>query len=186
MLGNHQDSDFRRRSARRRLQRGATLFEAAMMMMIFLTLIFAVCGFGHALYVYHALNTAAKEGTRWAAVNGETCADDNTCTTPASASDIQTHVQNSLPASIDQSKANVTAQFLAPTPPVGSPGPPAVCTVAVPSTTNPAKKVGPFSNYPGCTVEVTIVYPYTFIFPALFQSNNTIQMSTTSEMVIVH
>lgn len=170
------------RHSRRGSQRGATLFEAAMMMMIFLTLIFAICAFGHALYVYHALNTAAKEGARWASVNGQTCNNDGSCTytNGAQTSDIQTYVQNSLPASINQSTANVTASFVAPT------GSPAVCTAAVPSVANPAVTVGPYNNYPGCTVQVTIVYPYTFIFPALFQSNSTIQMSTTSEMVIVH
>jgi hypothetical protein len=148
-----------------------------MMIMVFLTLIFGICGFGHALYVYHALNESAKEGTRWAAVNGYTCSNDSSCTfaTGAAASDIQTFVQNSFPASIDPSKATVAASFSAPA------GAPPVCTSSVTTTSG---TVGPFSNYPGCTVRVTINYTYNFLFPLI--SNNALNMSTTSEMVIAH
>jgi len=166
----------KRRMAR---SRGATLFEAAMMMMVFLTLVFGICGFGHALYVYHALNNAAKEGARWAAVNGYLCNNDSSCTfaNGAQASDIQTFVQNSFPASIDPSKATVTASFTAPS------GAPPVCTSDIlngSGTVIQAKE----ANYPGCTVKVKIEYTYTFLFPLI--SNNTLNMSTTSEMVIAH
>ena len=169
-----------RLSKRRNAQsRGATLFEAAMMMMIFLTLVFGICGFGHALYVYHALNNAAKEGARWAAVNGYLCNNDSSCSfaNGAQASDIQSYVQNSLPASVDSSKATVTASFTAPS------GAPPVCTSDIKDGSGNVIQAKE-ANYPGCTVKVNIQYTYTFLFPLI--SNNTLNMSTTSEMVIAH
>ena len=45
-------------------QRGAALVEYAFVVMFFLSLLFGMSGFGHFLYVYHAINSAAKEGTR--------------------------------------------------------------------------------------------------------------------------
>src|SRR4029077_8711371 len=57
----------------RRSERGATLVEYAFVFILFLTLIFGISGFGHALYVYHHVNNAAKEATRYAAVRGYLC-----------------------------------------------------------------------------------------------------------------
>jgi len=45
-----------------RSQRGAALVEYAFVLILFLSLLFGISGFGHALYVYHAINNAAKEG----------------------------------------------------------------------------------------------------------------------------
>jgi Flp pilus assembly protein TadG len=170
--------------ARRGSQRGASLVEYAFVVVLSLTVLFGASGFGHALYVYHALNNAAKEGTRWAAVNGKTCSDDSSCSGtngmnngPATTSDIQTYVSNQLPSGVDSSQATVTATFLAPT------GSPPVCTTAVTDVTTGAL-IGPYNNYPGCTIKVEVDYTYSFIFP--FISTSQINMSSTSEMVIIH
>jgi len=170
--------------ARRGSQRGASLVEYAFILILSLTLLFGASGFGHALYVYHALNNAAKEGTRWAAVNGKTCSDDSSCNGTngmnngaASTTDIQTYVKSQLPAAVDSTQATIIATFLAPT------GSPPVCTIAVTDVKTGAL-IGPYSNYPGCTVKVEVDYTYNFIFP--FIATSPISMSSTSEMVIIH
>lgn len=184
-----------------RRQHGAALVEYAFVVIIFFSLIFGITGFGHALYVYHAINNAAKEGTRWAAVNGATCGNssggiigDNTCdgtngmnNGPASRGQIETYVKNSLPASVQVSNAYVHADFLPP-----ASGLPALCTNPVTppgGTTIPATE-----NYPGCTVSVTISYAYVFYFPLVPVTNTTTApctvagycMTVTSEMIIAH
>jgi Flp pilus assembly protein TadG len=171
---------------RGRSQRGAALVEYAFVLILFLSLLFGISGFGHALYVYHAINNAAKEGTRWAAVNGHNCNNDLTCdgtngmnNLPASKAQIESYVAAHLPPSLDSSSATVTANFLADS------GSPPVCTVAVADPTGPpGSKVGPFDNYPGCTVQVTVQYTYNFMFPLIHTSP--VNMSVTSEMVIAH
>jgi Flp pilus assembly protein TadG len=167
----------------RRDERGAALVEYAFIMILFLTLLFGIAGFGHALYVYHALNHSAKEGARWASVNGHLCNDDNSCngangmnSNEASATDIQNHVLTTLAPSIDSTKATVTATFTAPS------GSPDVCTLTVKDKTG--ANYGPYANYPGCTVVVRVDYPYDFIFP--FIRTTSLNMSSTSEAVISH
>jgi Flp pilus assembly protein TadG len=162
---------------------GAALVEYAFIMILFLTLLFGIAGFGHALYVYHALNHSAKEGARWASVNGHLCNQDNTCngangmnSNEASPTDIENHVLTTLAPSIDSSKATVIAAFTAPS------GSPDVCTLTVKDTTG--ANYGPFANYPGCTVTVRVDYPYDFIFP--FIRTTSLNMSSTSEAVISH
>jgi Flp pilus assembly protein TadG len=166
-----------------RNQRGATLVEYAFILILFLTILFGISSFGHALYVYHALNHAAKEGTRWASVNGHLCGDDSSCngtngmnSGEASLTQIQDHTLATLAPSIDQSQATVTATF---THPAGSPD---VCASQVKAVDGTL--YGPFANYPGCTVTVQVQYPYNVIFPLL--NIGPINMSSTSEMVIVH
>src|SRR6266849_3051075 len=74
-----------RRKARAR-QTGASLVEYAFILIIFMSLIFGISGFGHALFVYHHLNNAAKEATRYATVRGSTCSNDSSCAAVNSAS----------------------------------------------------------------------------------------------------
>jgi Flp pilus assembly protein TadG len=167
----------------RKSQRGAALVEYAFVLIFFLTLLFGIGGFGHFLYVYHAISNAAKEGTRWASVNGKLCNDDSSCngangmnTGPASPSQIEAHTLAALPASVNQSQATITAAF---THPAGSPD---VCTSQV--TAVDGTLYGPFDNYPGCTVTVQVAYTYNLIFPLI--NIGPINLSTTSEMVIAH
>src|SRR5262249_24848601 len=117
---------------KRKSQRGATLVEYAFVALFALSLTFGVSGFGHFLYVYHAINNAAKEGTRWASVNASTCNDDSSCngangmnTGPASTAQIHDYVIARLPPSLDPSLAYVNPTFGVQS------GSPAVCTNAV-------------------------------------------------------
>jgi Flp pilus assembly protein TadG len=177
----------------RKTQRGATLVEYAFVMLLSLTLLFGISGFGHFLYVYHAINNAAKEGSRWASVNGSLCNNDLSCNGsagmnngPASRADIVAYVKARMPASVVASLSTVSADFSAEAGalPVCSGPMTGVDGVVVPKT----------ENYPSCTVTVTVSYPYNFSFPLLPSVTTTTPpcasagwcISTTSKMVIVH
>lgn len=51
--------------SRRRPQRGATIVESAVIMLLFFTIIFAIFEFGRILNVYHTITNAAREGARY-------------------------------------------------------------------------------------------------------------------------
>ena len=145
-------------------ERGSTLVEFALVFILFMTMLLGIAGFGHALYAYHFVSNVAREATRWAAVNGADCADDKTCAAPASASDIDAYVKSLAPEGI--TAANITTTVTYP----AVAGGPAIC-----ATTD---------NAPGCTVEVQVSYPFTFIFPLL--PTKPLTLSSSSEMVIAH
>ena len=94
-----------------RTERGSALVEFAFVCIIFLTLLFGITGFGHALYAYHFVSNAAREGSRWAAVNGKRCTDDTSCTAPATATDIQNFVKTIIPQGVDASKVTINPSW---------------------------------------------------------------------------
>ncbi len=142
-------------------QRGSAILEFAYTMVIAFVLIFAMIDFARALYSYHFISEAAREGTRFASVRGALCSNSaNPC--PAQPDDIVTFVKQLVPDGIDPTKVNVNPQW-----PVGG------------------------SNYPGRPVQVQVTYDFSFIFPFDFYKlppisflANSIHMSSTSEMVI--
>src|ERR1700751_129670 len=77
---------FAARSVRLKDERGATLVEFAFVLIIFMTILFGIVGFGHALYAYHFVSHPAREAARYAAVRGSTCGNDGRCATTNSAS----------------------------------------------------------------------------------------------------
>jgi Flp pilus assembly protein TadG len=165
---------------RRGKENGTGIVEFAFIVILLLLILFGIMGFGQALYAYHFVNHAAKEATRWAAVNGASCGLDSSCTSPALASSISTYVQNQVPPGITSANVNTTATW-----------PPQANSPAICSGTGPQPKT---PNYPGCTVQVTVSYLYVFAFPLLPVPKTTtapctnpgICMSSTSEMIIVH
>lgn len=157
---------------------GSSLLEYALVFIVFMTMLMGIGAFGHALYAYHFVSQAARQATRWAAVNGATCSNDSTCNGtggmnngPAAASDIQNYVANLAPLGINSSNIITTASWLAPA------NSPAICTQAV-------NGAGPYANYPGCTVQVQVNYKFNFIFALV--SSAPLTVSSTSEMVIAH
>lgn len=166
-------------------ERGASLVEYGLVVSMFLLLLFGIGGFGHAIYVYHHLNNAAKEATRYAAVRGSTCSGDNSCLAsnsalgtagPTTQADVTQFVKNITPTGVDPTKLTVTVCGVSDTAacPASSPE---VCTSAV--GTLPAT-----ANYPGCTVQVQVQYAYNFIFPLI--RTTVLNMSSSSDLVIVH
>jgi len=169
---------------KRRGQRGASLVEYAFVLILFLSLLFGISGFGHALFVYHHLNNAAKEATRYAAVRGLTCSDDSSCLASNSASgvagpttvdDVKAFVVSITPSSIDSTyiTANMTVCGVTGT----------ICSPAI-TTAPTACNTAATANKPGCTVKVTVNYSYDFMFPLI--RTTPISMSSTSDMVIAH
>jgi len=195
----------RRRS--RTGQRGASLVEYAFVVILFLSLIFGISGFGHALFVYHHLNNAAKEATRYAAVRGATCGapplGDNSCiatnsasgiTGPTTIADVKAFVVSITPASIDSSKFFYSICGVSDTlTTVSDSG--GICTASPAICSSVVAGSGPEARgYPGCTARVQIAYPYNFIFPLVPAVTTTTApctqpgfcMSSTSEMIIAH
>jgi Flp pilus assembly protein TadG len=177
----------RRPSSRRKGELGASLVEYAFVLIVFLTLIFAVNGFGHALFVYHHLDHVTREATRYASVRGYNCDKGETVPScqasnsasgiagPTTEADVTAYVASITPPSIDSSKFTVTICGVK----LGT-----VCS----ASTAPACKGGDplfkAINYPSCTTSVQVQYTYKFIFPLI--GTIPINMSSTSEMTIVH
>lgn len=150
---------------------GNNLVEYAITLIFYLMLLFGILDFGRALYTYHFVSNAAREAARWAAVNGATCGDDSSCngtapmnSGPASPTDIQNYVTNITPQGIDRTRISTNSQWLAPA------GSPATCAGT--------------PNGPGCTVQVTVTYPFNFLVPLVHTGS--VDLSSTSEMVIAH
>lgn len=147
-------------------ERGSTLLEFAMVAMITLVLMFGMIDLARALYSYHFVTTAAREGARFASVRGALCSSSvNPPPCPAFQGDVQAFVTAITPQGIDASQVQVQPNIF--------------------SNPNNLPVCGTVQNYPGCGVQVTVRYAFSFIFPAnLYNLSPTIQMSSTSEMII--
>ena len=171
---------------------GNSLLEYGFIVMLFLIMILGIVDFGRALYAYHFVSHAARSATRWAAVNGYTCGPGTTAGTPfdsscngtapmnngpASSTDIQTYVTRLVPSGLDSSKVTTTPNWPTPSPK------PSACT-ANPTAPSCLCYTTATQNYPGCTVEVQVTYAFSFLYP--FIHSGSINLSSTSEMVIVH
>ena len=154
---------------------GSNLIEFAVTLVVYLLMLFAVIDFSRALYAYHFVGHAAREGARWAIVNGSACNGDGTCpyASGAQEADVSTYVKKFIPRGINSGQVTVTAPCG-----VDSKGKCAGSPVSCPTTAD-----GSY-NAPGCVVQVTVSYPFHFLVPLL--STATINMSSTSEMVIAH
>jgi Flp pilus assembly protein TadG len=159
-------------AALRRLKRedGSTLVEFAFVFMILITMILGIIEFSRALYAYHFVSGAARQATRWAAVNGSTCSGDGSCpyATGAGPADITSYVTSHVQAGIDASQITVNPggeSFW----PVNADSPPVCITT---------------QNSPGCTVQVQVSYNFNFLIP--FIHSSAITLSSTSQMIISH
>jgi Flp pilus assembly protein TadG len=186
---------------RRRSERGTNLVEFALVIIVFMMMIFGIAGFGYAFYVYHGVSNLARSAARWASVNGSTCNSDRatttdpgdvgSCTAPvtynaasntysmcagtstsscsyATESDIQNYVKM-ISSGLNASNILTTVKY----PYNAAYNPPSCATATAPT-----------ENAPGCTVEVTVSYP--FYFPVPLISNSPLTVSSSSEMIIVH
>jgi Flp pilus assembly protein TadG len=151
----------RRRSARG--EGGSAILETAMSMMILLTFLFGVMEVSFALYAYHFISEAAREGTRYAIVRGTTCSGFvSAC--PASTSDIQDYVKNLGFPGINPADMTVTPVWSAYTAGTTCPASPSPC------------------NSPGNLITVTVQYNFHLNVP--FVPPKTYAMSSTAAMVI--
>jgi Flp pilus assembly protein TadG len=97
-------------------ERGSALVEFAAVFTVLFTFLFAIMDLSRALYTYHFVADAAREGTRYAMVRGSTCTSWTTAC-PAAASDIQTYLK-SVPAGINPASLTATTTWT----PNNSPG----------------------------------------------------------------
>jgi Flp pilus assembly protein TadG len=146
---------------------------------------FGIIDFSRALYAYHFISNAAREGTRYAIVRGGSC---NTWTVacPAQPTDVQTFVQNSANGiGLNPAALSVNATYSVPTYDSGG-------SQVVSCSLNSA--TGLYDN-PGCVVQVQVQYGFNFIFPFMPSGTCTLQagsqtvtanicMSSSSQMVI--
>jgi Flp pilus assembly protein TadG len=149
---------------RARGERGSTLVETALSMVILSIVALGVMELSLALYTYHFLSDAAREGTRYAIVRGSSCTTYSgfTSACPALGADIQSYVRGLGFPGITPSLMTVTTIW----PTTG-----ASCT---PSVTP--------CNNPGNLVQVTVSYRFPLSIP--FVPANTLTMTSSSKMVI--
>jgi Flp pilus assembly protein TadG len=166
-------SMLRRRSPARRLhcgrgmadETGSGLLEMALVSVILLTMLFGLMEMCLALYTYHFISEAAREGSRFAIVRGSSCNYVNPSVTPcpASQAEIQTYVQNLNYPGINPQAETVTATW--------SPYPAGETCAPSPACDNP-----------GNQVQVTVNYQYPLAIP--FIPASILNMSSTSQMII--
>ena len=85
---------------------GSGLVEYAIVFTIFMTMLLGIADFGRAMYAYHFVSSAARDATRWAAVNGANCAQDASCTfaNGAQAQDVENFVTQHVPLGINSAQ----------------------------------------------------------------------------------
>lgn len=166
-----------RRHARN--ENGGTLVETAFSLTLLFVFIFGIMELSLALYSYHFVSDAAREGTRYAIVRGSDwsnqCDGNGNAGTGytsagcnASVADIQAYVSSLNFPGILITTSDVCVQFFG-TPP----------TSASSSCTN---STGTLTNANGNVVQVTVTYPFTFGLPGLRKF--TYSLASTSQMVI--
>jgi Flp pilus assembly protein TadG len=170
----------RRENTHRSQQRGTSLLEYALVLIVVLMFIFGIIDFGRALYAYHFVANAAREATRYAIVRSSTCASvtNPVPNCPATQTTITNLVTN-MATGIGLNNANsIEANFTGQNPP---------------SSTNPACTTGTPPVPLGCTAQVTVNYPFKFILPFMPMSTTnctassipaSICMTSTSAMVV--
>ncbi len=163
-FGIERDFHAQESAEKRRIrnEQGSAMVEMALSLVILLTMLFGIMEMSLVLYAYHYISEAAREGTRYAIVRGESCMGFATAC-PASSADIQNYVQSLEYPGINPQQMTVTTAWSA-YPAGGTCVPSAGC------------------NNPGNQVQVTVNYAYPLAIP--FLPATTINMSSTSQMVI--
>lgn len=142
-------------------EEGATIVEMALSMIILLSVMFGLIEICMALYTYHYVSDAAREGTRYAIVHGSTCTVSGTSCT-VTEPQIQTYVQGLGYPGINPSNLTVTTTWSA------YPGG-GTC-------------VAPGCNGPGDLVTVLATYNFNLSIP--FVQSALLKLTSTSSMVI--
>jgi hypothetical protein len=121
-------------------------------------MLLGIADFSRALYAFHFVSNAAREGTRFASVRGANCINTTPIVSacPAGVSDVSNFLQD-VPLGIDKNNVIVSS--------------------AVTTTCNwPAK------NAVGDNACITVTYTFNFLFP--FVSKKTLTLTSTSTSVI--
>jgi Flp pilus assembly protein TadG len=149
--------------------RGATLVELALSSIILFSFVFGIMDMSLAIYGYHFISEAAREGTRYAIVRGSTAGGGTACASytsgncQATSAQVQQYVKSFSFPGISEGLMTVTPSWSAY--PVG-----VACT---PSAS---------CNNPGNLVTVLVQYQFPVNIP--FVKHKTLTMNSTSAMVI--
>lgn len=170
----------RRRGAR---QRGQALVEFALVLPIFLLIMFGLIDMGRAIYANHTVTQAAREAARLAATQahwvGKTTTDDATCNAPAGPV---------CPADVATLKSNVDAAANRMAVGLG-----ALASSQVHMQCNAAGSTAPTGAWTGSTctnnasgnqVSVRVAYTFRMITPVIGQIANNLSLSASATMVI--
>jgi Flp pilus assembly protein TadG len=149
-------------------EEGSAIMETAMSMIILLTFMFGVMEAGFAIYSYHFISEAAREGTRYATVRGSSAG--AACGTSyssydcmASSGNIQSYVQFLGYPGINPANMTVTSVWSA-------------------YAAGNSCPTSPPCNSPGNLVTVTVTYNFPLNVP--FIPPHTYAMSSSAAMVI--
>jgi Flp pilus assembly protein TadG len=144
---------------------GATMVEMALSLTLLLAMLFGIIEMSLALYTFHYIADAAREGTRYAVVRGSSCSVLTNCN--ATAAQIQTYVQDlGYPGINSTAHMTVNTTWWTPTPP---PATWSQCTSGI-------------CNVPKNAVQVQVTYAFPLSIP--YWKITTLNISSTSRMVI--
>lgn len=152
-----------------REEAGSELVEFSFTISVVLTTIFAILASSLALYAQHFVATAARDATRYAIVrgsywNGASCTTTTTGDCTATAANVTSFVQSTVPPLISSSQLNISTKWLGNT-----------------ANGTPCDSVDG-ANSQTCLVTVTVSYNYNFLLP--FLPSNTITLSSTASGTI--
>jgi hypothetical protein len=154
--------DFRR-LRRARSEHGSAIMEMVLSLIVLLTVVFGIMEMSLALYTFHFISEAARDGTRYAIVRGSSCpAVLSGCPGAGNPVDVQSYLRGEGFPGITPSLLTAVTTF----PTTGS-----SCTPSA----------SPCDN-PGNLVKVVVTYPFPLSIP--FIPASTLHMSSTSQMVI--
>jgi Flp pilus assembly protein TadG len=143
-----------------RRQRGSTIVEQAIILPVLLAVFFGVIDMSRALYSYTYVSYIAREATRWASVRSTALNGG-----PITNNDVKTFVSNVTGMGIDAAQISTATNWIAP------------------PNASPACPGGPADQKPGCVVQVTVTYNFSFILP-LMPRGTPLRMSSESQMII--
>jgi Flp pilus assembly protein TadG len=155
-------------------EEGASIVEMAFACVVLLSMFFGIFSMSFALYTYHYISNAAREGSRYAMVRGSTsCANSSSKLTNcgATSAQIQTYVQDLGYPGIDAAnKMTVSSTWFK----AVSSGTPATTTWSACTTGT--------CNAPGNIVKVQVTYAFPLGIP--YYGRRTLNMTSASQMVI--
>ncbi|MFT4111378.1 TadE/TadG family type IV pilus assembly protein [Silvibacterium sp.] len=139
--------------------------ELSIVLSVVLTIVFAILSASEAVYAQHYVNSAANDAARYAIVRGSywsgtACSTVSTTNCAATAANVQSYVQSTVPPLINSNQLGVTTSW-----------PGTTISGAVCDTVNG-------TNSGTCVVSVSVTYNYNFLLP--FLPSNTITFEGTS------
>lgn len=163
------------------------MVEFALVLATLFLMMFGIMDFSRAMYAYHFISNAARDATRFASVRGSACKTATVTPCPAAALDVTNYVYGIIPAGLavtSTAGSSTTCQTGRPT---------TSYTLWVCATWPGAAETGTLTsscvttngvNSPGCPVKVTVQYQYGFSLPFVVNDISSIDMTSTSEVII--